>query len=354
MKKFLQLLGVIFVFLLVLPILPLLQTNKNLQDNAGDYSKSTNSAVSNASASRESSSAPPESTPPKEPQTKEEKPQQQDQAKGETITVFRNGTDEQETLAMRDYLIGVVLCEMPAEFEEEAIKAQVVVAHTYAKYQLERASTLTDSSETHQAYSDEAELKERFGSNYEQYYQKVSACVDAVYPQILTYEKEPILAAFHAISGGRTETASNVWGGEYPYLVAVDSEGDSLCKEYTMSKSIPEQEVKKALTGALKGVKLPGKPAEWMVIQKNTPSGYVETVQIGDQSLSGQQIRSLFGLRSADFSIQYQDQSFTFTTQGYGHGVGMSQYGANYYAKQGQTYDEILSHYYPGTTLSKS
>lgn len=353
MKKFLQLLGVIFVFLLVLPILPLLQTNKNLQDNEGNYSKNTNSAISDSSAANHASSQP-ENAPAKDLQTKETEPKQQDKVKSETITVFRNGTDEQETLAMRDYLIGVVLCEMPAEFEEEAIKAQAVVAHTYAKYQLERSSTLTDSSETHQAYNDEAELKERFGSNYEQYYQKVAACVDAVYPQILTYEKEPILAAFHAISGGRTETASNVWGGEYPYLVAVDSEGDSLCKEYTMTKSIPEQEVKKTLTDALKGVKLSGKPAEWMVIQKNTPSGYVETVQIGDQSLSGQQIRSLFALRSADFSIRYQDKSFTFTTQGYGHGVGMSQYGANYYAKQGQTYDEILTHYYPGTTLSKS
>lgn len=354
MKKFLQLLGVLFVFLLILPILPLIQSRSDLQAHPEALSKQTTSAVSKPpEEERKVTADKPSAAESKTTSTSSKPAPATPTSDQETVTVFRNGTDEQQTLPMRDYLIGVVLCEMPVEFEAEALKAQAVVAHTYAQYQLARASTLTDSSATHQAYSDKAELKERFGSNYESYYQKVAACVDAVYPQVLTYEKEPILAAFHAISGGRTETASNVWGSEYPYLVAVDSEGDSLCDGYSSAQTVSEKEVKNALTDALPNVKLPAKPADWMRIQKNTPSGYVDTVQIGTESLSGQQIRSLFRLRSADFSIQYQDGNFVFSTDGYGHGVGMSQYGANYYAKQGQSYDEILAHYYPGTTLSK-
>lgn len=278
------------------------------------------------------------------------------------ITVYLSDQKKTQTLSMKDYLVGVVTAEMPATFEKEALKAQAVLAHTYTlrvmaneekspSDDLKGASISTDPSR-HQAYCSEEEAKKKYGDHYEEYHSKIESCVNEVMNQILTYEDEPIIAAFHAISAGNTEAAENVWGQEVPYLVPAESEGDLLSPSYEESLTLTTAEVKKLLTEKYEDLTFTDQEKEWFQITDITPSGYVATVTVLGKEMTGQDFRTLFGLRSSDFSISFKDDKFTFTTKGYGHGVGMSQYGADYMARQGSTYQEILAHYYPKTTLS--
>ncbi len=349
MKSFGQTLALLFCCLLLLPLLPLLQNSKpqHATLETVEFTASTPSATDSSTIS-----VPQEITPPTSSQMTVATSSADSLAPEEVVTVFRNATDKQETVPMRDYLIGVVMSEIPISFEVEAIKAQVVVAHSYACYQLQHEDVLTDSPATHQAYRDTAMLQEHFGDSFDAAYQKVAACVDAVYPAILTYQDAPALTAFHAMSAGVTESSANVWGGAFPYLVAVESAGDLLLSDYSQKKAFSQSEVQGLLQQEFPNVVLSADPSEWIVILDRTESNYVHTVQVADQQMTGQEFRSLFSLRSADFDVAYTANVFTFTTRGYGHGVGMSQEGANYYATQGMTYDEILAHYYPGTTLS--
>lgn len=279
----------------------------------------------------------------------------------ETITVFLCESEEILTLKMSDYIKSVVCAEMPASFSEEAIKAQTVLAHTYAlrilKTQQQESdpslhgAQISDDPDRHQAYLPPEKIKKLYGKNYDTYWKKISTCADAVINQILTYEEEPIVAAFHAISRGYTESAENVWGQQIPYLIPADSEGDPLSPHYEDTVSLSKEKVLSSLKKQFPKLSLPDDPTQWFQILSTTKSGYVKEISVGGQTLNGMEFRSLFSLKSADFSISYQDGTFTFTTHGYGHGVGMSQYGADYFAKQGKTYQEILSHYFPGTTL---
>lgn len=279
------------------------------------------------------------------------------------ITIYNMDTESVETLPMTDYLCGVVMAEMPASFEEEALKAQAVLAHTYAlrvaaneaespSPDLQGASISTDPGR-HQAYLSEEEARETYGEAYDTSYQKIRKCVESVADEILTYQGEPIIAAFHAISSGNTEAAENVWGEAVPYLVPCESEGDPLSPAYEDSLTLTTEEVKKILSEAYDGITFPDDEASWFEVTETTPSGYAAQVRVLDQELTGQELRSLFGLKSSDVTITYADGKFTFSTRGYGHGVGMSQYGADYMARQGSSYQEILAHYYPDTTLQE-
>lgn len=280
----------------------------------------------------------------------------------EEITIFLADKKETQTLPMADYIRGVVMAEMPASFEEEALKAQAVIAHTYAlrvianetaspSDDLKGAVISTDPSR-HQAYLSDEEAKEQYGGKYEDYSKKIQNCVESVLGEILTYNDEPIIAAFHAMSSGNTEDAKNVWGQEVPYLVKCESEGDTLSPSFENSLTLTTAEVKKILEEKYQDITFTDDPAKWFEIIQTTPSGYVSEVKVLGQTLTGQELRSLFGLKSSDVSIEYQDEKFTFTTKGYGHGVGLSQYGADYMARQGKTYREILTHYYPNTVLT--
>lgn len=280
----------------------------------------------------------------------------------EEIKVYLHDKDQVVTLKMSDYIKSVVCAEMPASFSEEAIKAQTVLAHTYAlriiKAQeaspdesLKGAQISTDPAK-HQAYLSPEEIKEAYGENYDTYWAKISSAADAVMDRILTYESEPIVAAFHAISGGYTESAKNVWGQEVPYLISASSEGDLLSPHYEDTVTYSKSQVKNLLKKKFPKLDFSEKEEKWFQILSNTPSGYVATVSILGETLTGVELRSLFSLKSANFSVSYENGDFVFTTKGYGHGVGMSQYGADYFARQGKNYEEILSHYFPGTTLT--
>lgn len=268
------------------------------------------------------------------------------------------------TVPLRDYLIGTAAAEMPVSFAPEALKAQTVAAHTYAvriaaqnRQRQDPALCGADFSNdpaAYQAFYQPEELKALWGNTYDSKYAKIAAAVDAVSGEILTADGEPIAAAYHAISSGKTESAAEIWGNALPYLVNTDSPGDLSAPEYETVTRLSADTVQKTLRQAYPALKLPENRAEWFRIGKRAAGGTVLNVQTGNEQLSGQVIRSLFGLRSACFEIAYTGDLFVFTVKGHGHGVGMSQYGANAMANAGSTYREILAHYYPDTQITSS
>ncbi len=277
--------------------------------------------------------------------------------------VLDTKTGEVTAVSVRDYVIGAVCAEMPASFEPEALKAQAVAAHTYAHRLALLAQSGTDEAlkgayfsndpNKYQAFYTDAEIRAVYGENYDALYPKVAAAVDAVLGEILTYEDAPIIAAFHAMSSGRTESAETVWGSSVSYLVPVDSSSDLDAPLYEQTAVFSAQEVQERLAAAREGLVLSGEPSAWLTDTQATESGTVLQIRAGSSIFTGQEIRTIFSLRSAAFTVSFEDGQFTFTTKGYGHNVGMSQYGANAMALSGKDYREILEYYYQGAELTK-
>lgn len=247
---------------------------------------------------------------------------------------------------MNTYLTGVLLAEMPAEFHEEALKAQSVAARTYTWKAYTTGGKHGDGSVCTdcvccQGYLTEEEYLTRGGTV--ENLQKVRQAVKASDPIVLLYEGELIEATYFSSSGGRTEAALAVWGADYPYLQPVSSPEEST--PVLVSHSAAEFQT-------LVGCALGDDPSEWFGAITYTAGGGVDTIEISGESYTGVQLRKLLGLRSTAFSISVRDRIITIATKGYGHRVGMSQYGANSLAEAGNSWQKILQHYYPGTTLA--
>lgn len=287
----------------------------------------------------------------------------QDYDAGNFYLVQNHRTGEVMTMTPADYIKGVVAAEMPVSYHTEALKAQAVAAHTYALRQIDAqlssptsemdGAYLSTDPATFQAWISVDEMKENWGENFNVNYQKLSDAVNSVITQVLTYEEKPIIAAFHSISSGKTESAATVWGREVSYLSPVTSEGDELSPDYESRVVLKTEEVRHALTEKHSDIQLDSDPAKWFSVQEKSESGTITKVAVGDQELTGRELRELLGLKSANFTIHFAEGIFTFDCLGYGHGVGMSQYGADYLARQGKNYREILLHYYTGVTLTE-
>ncbi len=269
-------------------------------------------------------------------------------AENSTVKVMNASSKNITEMSIQEYLIGVMAAEINPAYHEEAIKAQVIAAHTKLEYtklhNTPENAHITDSPESHQGYLNEDEQKEKWGENYQIYYEKIEKCVNEVKDLILTYNSEPINAVFHAISNGQTENATDVWGGEYPYLISVQSAGDKLSPAYKSEVTVTSADFSKKM--AENEAKLGEDSSKWVEKITNTETGMVKEIVIGGKSFKGTEIRTIFGLKSSTFTIKYDNENFIFTVCGYGHGVGMSQYGANYMAQQGLSYEQILEHYY--------
>lgn len=275
--------------------------------------------------------------------------------------VLDKDTGKVMELSPAEYITGVVAAEMPASFEPEALKAQAVAAHSYALRQIGlqlkndekelKGAYLSTDPAHFQAYLSEKQRKKRFGANFDTQEQKITDAVNAVISEILVYEEEPIAAAFHSISSGKTESAQTVWGKEIPYLIAVDSSIDRSNDKCKTVSSFTEKEARSILESNCQKADLSGNMEHWIQIGSRSDSGTVLDATVGGVQVTGRDIRTWFDLPSANFSIEASNDSLSFTTYGYGHGVGMSQYGANDMAKEGKTYQQILAHYYPGTQL---
>ena len=269
-----------------------------------------------------------------------------DQSAGAVVSVPR-----------RDYLIGAVAAEMPISWPDEALKAQAIAAHSYALYCRDHATDpasgwLTVDPARRQGYLTDAVLRSYWGTAYEENYARLSALVDSVLTDVLYYDNAPAGTSYFAISNGMTEASENVWGSALPYLAAVDSSTDRNADNYLYTVQFTTEQIQQALAGLGITPDL-STPASWFGEAALTPSGYVASIPICGQSVTGPSLRKALGLRSACFTVQYQAGGFVITTKGYGHGVGLSQWGAKALAEQGQSAEEILAHYFPGTELRR-
>ena len=249
------------------------------------------------------------------------------------------------SLELEDYVTGVVGAEMPALFNSEALKAQAVIARTYALKANSAGRALSDSEST-QSYKDNGELASIWGGNYSSYYSKIKDAVNSTKGIYLTYNGNYIEAVYHSTSNGRTEDSGNVWGNYYPYLISVDSIYDNSNPSFSISKSFSYSDISSKL-----GFNVDSN-TEFNILGY-TSGGRVSSISVDGHEFSGVSFRSMLGLRSADFDIVKNSDGVVITTRGYGHGVGMSQYGANGMGKAGYSYRDILLHYYPGVSLGQ-
>lgn len=267
--------------------------------------------------------------------------------------ILRTNTNEVEDIPYLDYIFGVVAAEMPALYEIEALKAQAVAAHTFALHRkaanAEKDYDITDDFTLDQAFITENEARERWGANADEYVKKIKAAVNDTQNLALTYDGEIALAAYHAISFGKTEDCQNVWGGSRPYLTSVSSIGDKLSPNFISTKTVTVNEIK-ALFPKLN---LTDNPDDYFKSIKKTDAGTVKTLTVCGNKIRGSEIRKNLDLRSSCFDITQNNDTFTFTVYGYGHGLGMSQNGANYMAQQGADFKEILCHYYVGCKIEE-
>lgn len=257
------------------------------------------------------------------------------------------------TVSSEDYIFGVVAAEMPALYDTQALKAQAVAAYTYAcrkKATAQGDFDLTDNPETDQCYISRDTARERWGEKADEYTKKIESAVSAVSGQVLTYNRELALTAYHAISSGKTENCRDVWSKDIPYLVSVDSVGDKTAEKYLTTVAISADEVSTLMSQI---GKTDGDANNWFSDIKKTDTGRIQSLKFCGSDTTGSAVAKALSLRSANFDISVSDNTFTFTVRGYGHGIGMSQNGADYMAKQGSSYEEILKWYYRGCELQK-
>lgn len=276
-----------------------------------------------------------------------------------TIKLLHKKTGEVEQVNIDDYLCNVVSAEMPADYEIEAIKAQAVVARTYTIYKINNKkhenADICDDSTCCQAWVDKETRFSRWEeSKRESNWEKIQKCVQETQGQIITYQNQPINAFFHANSGGKTELPVNVWGGTgLPYLQVVETAGEEGYKQYESEVELTQDELIEKLKTKYSDISIDFSNQENLKILEYTDSGRVKTVKFGNHEISGVETRTLLGLKSTNFEISKENDKIKFTVKGYGHGVGMSQTGADAMAKQGKNYKEIINHFYSGIEIKE-
>ena len=260
-------------------------------------------------------------------------------------------------LTMADYLWGVVAAEMPATFEEEALKAQACAARTYTAVLQNSAkhpeADICGDSTCCQAYIARSAAEARWGLNAQEYGEKIDRAVAQTDGLGILYEGKPIQALFFSSAAGRTVDAVEVWGNPVAYLKSVDSPEGEEVPNYRTQITLSAEEVKALTLEAYPGADLSGDPASWFGQASRNEGGGVISVPLGGVTLTGKQVRALFSLRSACFTVAWDGERFTFDVTGYGHGVGMSQYGANAMAKGGSSFQDILTWYYTGAEVGE-
>ncbi|HZK21396.1 MAG TPA: stage II sporulation protein D [Oscillospiraceae bacterium] len=339
MKSFVYLLLAITVSLLIAPVIVKNPDSSQTETNHSDKHTVSNS-TDNTSHSADSE--------------KNEK----------EISVFLSANKNVVSVSELEYICGSVAAEMPATYNEQALMAQAVACYTNAvRLKAENTKNTSDTTflgadisndtSVHQGYLTKEERQKKWGDSFEKYEKKIKDAANSVLGQTLTYKGEPCVAAFHAISTGSTENAEVVWGKNIDYLKSVRSTGDPLSPSYLTTLSLTKEQfcdIAKSL-GASPDIE---DKSTWIGEIKSTDSKTVTSIEIGGKSFTGAEVRSAYSLKSAAFTVSASDTGVTFKVYGYGHGVGMSQYGADYMARQGSSYEEILKHYYKGASITKS
>ena len=258
------------------------------------------------------------------------------------VTVSVEGTERR--MALSDYLCGVLMGEMPGSFPLEALKAQAVAARTYTLQRLEAGGALSDDPAECQAFCDPDQAGTKYGEQADAVMEKLRRAVEETDGQVMIYDGTLITATYCACSGGRTESAQAVWGSSVPYLLSVDSPGEEDADSFESRMELTRSELMERL-------EIPDTEIREITY---TEGGGVETMTIGGRSFSGVELRQRLGLRSTNFRIDISGDTVTVDVKGFGHRVGMSQYGAKAMAERGQSYREILAWYYTGAELTEA
>lgn len=276
-----------------------------------------------------------------------------------TVKILFTKSNKVQEIPLEDYMIGAVLAQMPADFESEALKAQAILAHTYIfRRQITeqeepdeklKGADISDDSSLYQSYFTEDQAKEFYGDDYDKAYKNVSEAVSNVKNLVVKYDSQPIIVAFHAISCGKTESAKNLWGEDIPYLISVDSSFDENVEGFEKTTQLSSKDLVEKLQTAFPDLDF--SDSDGIEVVKITDSGTVLMVNAYGNELSGTEFANALSLPSPCFTVESKSDTYTFVTKGYGHLIGMSQYGANAMAKDGSDYKEILEHYFPGTKI---
>ena len=287
--------------------------------------------------------------------------QKHDYSKYGTIKLLHKESGQIEEISIDEYLYGVISAEMPANYEEEALKAQAVAARTYTIYQISnnngkhKNADICDDSTCCQAWiSKENRMKRWSDEERENNWNKIKEAVNSTAGKIITYNNEAINAFFHSNSGGKTEIPSNVWigGKDFPYLKSVETSGEDAYTQYSSEVIISKTDLLEKLKKEYSDIQINFDENESIKILEYTQSGRIKTVKFGNTEIAGTKVRSIIGLKSTKFSIKIDGDNVIFSVIGYGHGIGMSQTGADSMAKQGKNYEEILKHFYTGVEIT--
>lgn len=285
---------------------------------------------------------------------KENNKKQYEYNKYGTIKLLHSKTNQIEEIQLDEYLYGVVSSEMPANYEAEALKAQAVVARTYTIYQIinnngkhENAEICDDSNCCQAWISKQDRLEKWEAEEAEENWNKIVDAVDSTKGEIITYNEVPINAFFHANSGGITESSLNIWGEvDYPYLKSVETSGEEGYTQYKSEVILTKEELLNKLKTKYEDCSIDFSNQDCIQILEYTTSGRVKTIKFGNTEIAGTEARTLLELKSTNFTFKIDGENIIFSVIGYGHGVGMSQTGADALAKEGLKYDEIIKHFY--------
>jgi len=276
------------------------------------------------------------------------------------IRLLHVETGEVENIELDNYLYGVLSSEMPVSFNEEALKAQAVVARTYTIYQVSNGgkhgdiADVCDSSFCCQAWMSKENRMARWEeSEREKNWNKIVTAVNSTKGKIILYEGKPINALFHSNSGGKTELALNVWGGDYPYFQSVETSGEENYSSYSSVVQINKNDLITKMKNLYSDFSINFKEKNCIEILETTDSGRVKNIKIGNKELSGVDLRMLLGLKSTNFSFEIVEDTIIFNIIGYGHGVGLSQCGSDYLANNGKNYEEIIKYYYKDVEINE-
>lgn len=273
------------------------------------------------------------------------------------ISLLHVQTGAIEELTLDEYLYGVVASEMPASFEVEALKAQSVVARTYTIYQMKNSdkhkeADLCDSSLCCQAWMTKENRFSRWEDDKEnEYWNKIVKAVNDTKGKIIFYNDEPINALFHSNSGGITELAINVWGGDYPYLQIVETAGEDAYTSFKSEVKISKDQLVEIMNSKYTDFSIDFYKDDFIKINSYTNSKRVSKIKIGNKELTGVEARNLLGLKSTQFDFKIEGDDIFFSVIGYGHGVGFSQCGGDVLAKLGKSYEEIIKYYYKDVSI---
>jgi stage II sporulation protein D len=269
-----------------------------------------------------------------------------------TISLLLTDTDEAIEISIEEYLMGCLFAQIPVTYHEEALKAQAVAAHSYLLRLMADGVSVTDDTSAFQPFFTKETAREHYGDEYEKYSDKVKAAAEYGARHIMVYEGEPIYAVYHSVSAGVTNTAYSVWGRDFPYLQSVESSWDREHPDFHCVNEMTTESIRLAIYDYNKTASMPIDYSRWFVNPIRNDFGYVESIRVGENLLSGGDMWRIFSLRSVSFEISLNAQRvFVIETQGFGHGVGMSQYGADVLSRRGFLFDEILEHYYNDVTI---